>query len=154
MTTHQLLLQKAGQYQVNKLKEMKMAFYKKIDDDILKGENFVFSPVVTLKAEDKDSYEYPQDGWYWFDTFDEALQFFAGLKSSDSITMRQARLYLLSKGLLSQVDSIVSQNESWKIEWEYATDVVKNSPLVVALASQLGLSAEAIDIMFNEASKL
>lgn len=131
-----------------------MAFYKKIDDDILKGENFVFSPVVTLKAEDKDSYEYPQDGWYWFDTFDEALQFFAGLKSSDSITMRQARLYLLSKGLLSQVDSIVSQNEAWKIEWEYATDVVKNSQLVVALASQLGLSDEAIDIMFSEASKL
>ena len=131
-----------------------MGFYKKVDDDILKGENFVFSPVVTLKAEDKDSYEYPQDGWYWFDTFDEALVFFAGLKSSDSITMRQTRLYLLRKDLLSQVDSIVSKNESWKIEWEYATDVVKNSPLVVALASQLGLSAEAIDIMFNEASKL
>ena len=131
-----------------------MGFYKKVDDDILKGENFVFSPVVTLKAEDKDSYEYPQDGWYWFDTFDEALRFFAGLKSSDSITMRQARLYLLNAKLLSQVDSIVSQNEAWKIEWEYATDVVKNSPLVVALANQLDLSAEAIDTMFNEASKL
>ena len=131
-----------------------MGFYKKVDEDILKGENFVFSPVVTLKAEDKDSYEYPQDGWYWFDTFDEALRFFAGLKSSDSITMRQARLYLLNAKLLSQVDSIVSQNEAWKIEWEYATDVVKNSPLVVALAEQLDLSAEAIDTMFNEASKL
>lgn len=131
-----------------------MGFYKKVDDDILKGENFVFSPVVTLKAEDKDSYGYPQDGWYWFDTFDEALQFFAVLRSSDSITMRQARLYLLSAGLLSQVDNIVSQNEAWKIEWEYATDIVKNSPLVVALANQLDLSAEAIDTMFNEASKL
>ena len=131
-----------------------MGFYKKVDDDILKGENFVFSPVVTLKAEDKDNYTYPQDGWYWFDTFDEALQFFAGLKSSDSITMRQARLYLLDAKLLSQVNSIVSQNEAWKIEWEYATDVVKNSPLVVALANQLDLSAEAIDTMFNEASKL
>lgn len=131
-----------------------MAFYKKEDNQILCGENFVFSPVVTLKAEDKDSYEYPQDGWYWFDTFDEALQFFAGFKSSDSITMRQARLYLLSKGLLSQVNSIVSQNEAWKIEWEYATDVVKNSPLVSALANQLNLNAEIIDTMFNEASKL
>ena len=131
-----------------------MGFYKKVDDDILKGENFVFSPVVTLKAEDKDSHTYPQDGWYWFDSFDEALVFFAVLKNSDSITMRQARLYLLSAGLLSQVDSIVSQNEAWKIEWEYATDVVKNSPLVVALANQLNLSAEAIDTMFNEASKL
>ena len=131
-----------------------MGFYKKVDNDILTGENFVFSPVVTLKAEDKDSYVYPQDGWYWFDTFDEALVFFAGLKNSDSITMRQARLYLLNKGLLGMVDSIVSRNEAWKIEWEYATDVVKNSPLVAALASELGLSAEDIDLMFIEASKL
>lgn len=131
-----------------------MGFYKKVDDDILKGENFVFSPLVTLKAENKDSYTYPQDGWYWFDTFDEALIFFAGLKNSDSITMRQARLYLLNAKLLSQVNSIVSQNEAWKIEWEYATDVVKNSPLVVALANQLNLSTEAIDKMFSEASEL
>ena len=131
-----------------------MGFYKKVDDDILKGENFVFSPVVTLKAEDKDNYTYPQDGWYWFDSFDEALIFFARLKNSDSITMRQARLYLLNAKLLSQVNSIVSQNEAWKIEWEYATDVVKNSPLVVALANQLTLSTEAIDKMFSEASEL
>ena len=131
-----------------------MGFYKKDTDTILTGENFVFSPIVTLTKETKDEYTYPQDGWYWFDTLDEALQFFAGLKSSDSITMRQARLYLLSVGLLSQVDVIVSQNEAWKIEWEYATDVVKNSPLVVALSSQLGLSSEEIDVMFDEASKL
>lgn len=131
-----------------------MGFFKKDIDSILTGENFVFSPIVTLTKETKDDYTYPQDGWYWFDTFDEALQFFAGLKSSDSITMSQARLYLLGAGLLEQVDSIVSQNEAWKIEWEYATDVVKNSQLVVALSSQLGLSSEAIDVMFDEASKL
>ena len=129
-------------------------FYKKESEDLINGGELISTPYVTLTKEAKDSYGYPQDGWYWFDTFDEALQFFAGLKSSDSITMRQARLYLLDAKLLSQVDSIVSQNEAWKIEWEYATDVVKNSPLVVALASQLDLSAEAIDTMFNEASKL
>ena len=131
-----------------------MGFFKKDIDSILVGENFVFSPSVTLKAEDKDLYTYPQDGWYWFDTLDDAITFFAGLKSSDSITMRQARLYLLGAGLLSQVESIVSQNEAWKIEWEYATDVVKNSQLVVTLSNQLGLSSEAIDVMFDEASKL
>ena len=131
-----------------------MGFFKKDIDSILVGENVVFSPSVTLKVEDKDLYTYPQDGWYWFDTFDEALQFFVSLKSSDSITMRQARLYLLGAGLLSQVDSIVSQNEAWKIEWEYATDVVKNSQLVITLSNQLGLSSEAIDVMFDEASKL
>ena len=131
-----------------------MGFYKKNNDSILTGNTTVCTPTVTLVDVAKDSYTYPQDGWYWFDTFDEALVFFAGLKNSDSITMRQARLYLLNKGLLGMVDSIVSQNEAWKIEWEYATDVVKNSPLVAALASELGLSAEDIDLMFSEASKL
>ena len=131
-----------------------MPFYKKDEENLINGGDVVSSPLITLTKETKDNYTYPQDGWYWFDSFDEALQFFAGLKSSDSITMRQARLYLLNAKLLSQVDNIVSQNEAWKIEWEYATDVVKDSPLVVALASQLGLSAEAIDTMFSEASKL
>ena len=132
-----------------------MGFFKKEENGILNGENYVYSPVVTLKVEYKDTYTYPQDGWYWFDTFDEALVFFANqTNGSDSITMRQARLYLLGAGLLSQVDTIVSTNEAWKIEWEYATDVVKDSPLVVALSSQLGLTTADIDLMFTEASKL
>ena len=80
-----------------------VGFYKKDTDTILTGENFVFSPIVTLTKETKDDYTYPQDGWYWFDTFDEALRFFAGLKSSDSITPRQARLILLDEGLLDNV---------------------------------------------------
>lgn len=63
-------------------------------------------------------------------------------------------MYLLGAGLLEQVDSIVSQNEAWKIEWEYATNVVKSNQLVVTLSNQLGLSSEAIDVMFDEASKL
>lgn len=129
-------------------------FYKKESEELINGGELISTPSVTLTKETKDSYGYPQDGWYWFDTLDEALQFFAWLKSSDSITMRQARLYLLDAGLLKQVDSIVSQNEAWKIEWEYATDVVKNSQLVIALSNQLGLSSEAIDVMFDEASKL
>lgn len=123
-------------------------FYKKIEDETLKGEN-ISTPLVTLKAEDKDSYTYPQDGWYWFNSFDEALVFFAS-QTRDSITMRQARLYLLGAGLLSQVDAVIAKNEAWKIEWEYATEVQKDSPLVLALASELHLSMEAIDLMFSE----
>lgn len=53
-----------------------MAFYKDDNGSLLVGENFVYSPTVTLKKEDKDTYTYPQDGWYWFDTEDEAYSFF------------------------------------------------------------------------------
>lgn len=53
-----------------------MAFYKEDNGSLLVGENFVYSPVVTLKVEDRDKFTYPQDGWYWFDTEDEAYYFF------------------------------------------------------------------------------
>ncbi len=53
-----------------------MAFYKEDNGSLLIGENFVYSPVVTLKAEEKDNFTYPQDGWYWFDTKEEAYGFF------------------------------------------------------------------------------
>ena len=53
-----------------------MAFYKEDNGSLLVGENFVYSPIVTLKVEDKDNFTYPQDGWYWFDTEDEAYGFF------------------------------------------------------------------------------
>jgi len=49
-----------------------MGFYKDIDGILHKAPNFVYSPVVTLRAVDKDSYSYPQDGWYWYDTDEEA----------------------------------------------------------------------------------
>ena len=53
-----------------------MPFCKEDNGSLLVGENFVYSPIVTLKAEDKDNFTYPQDGWYWFDTEDEANMFF------------------------------------------------------------------------------
>lgn len=62
-----------------------MAFYK-LDGDgatLLCGENFVYSPVVTLTKETKDEFTYPQDGWYWFDTEDEAKISF-GIKDNNA----------------------------------------------------------------------
>lgn len=133
-----------------------MGFYKKEDNQILVGENFVYSPVVTLKAEEKDNYTYPQDGWYWFDTFDEALVFFSKMVNVTvvSVTPRQIRLKLLELGLLDTINNMLEQNAAWKIEWEYATEVLRNSPLISGLASELGLSDEAIDALFIEASTL
>jgi len=51
-------------------------FVKNYNGSLLIGENFVYSPIVILKAEEKDNFTYPQDGWYWFDTEDEAYSFF------------------------------------------------------------------------------
>lgn len=51
-------------------------FYKKEENEILNGVDTVSAPSVMLIASAKDEFTYPQDGWYWFDTEDEAYSFF------------------------------------------------------------------------------
>lgn len=71
-----------------------------------------------------------------------------------SITMRQARLHLLDLGLLDDIESFISQDRKWQIEWEYATEILRDSPLIKAVQTTLDLSDEQIDNMFLEASLL
>ena len=71
------------------------------------------------------------------------------------VSMRQARLALLQYNLLTAVDTAIANgNEADKIEWEYATSVRKESPLVQNMVSYLGLSKEQLDNLFNVASIL
>ena len=128
-------------------------FYKKIENEILKGEN-ISTPLVTLKVEDKDSYEYPQDGWYWFDTFDEALGYFASANVGTILTPRQARWVLLDEGLLDAVEDIVKLNRKYEIYWEYATEIRREDTILLQLATALGITDEKLDEMFIKGAKL
>jgi hypothetical protein len=53
-------------------------FYKNDGGEVLHGPNFVWGPYGSyhLVKEDKDTYTYPIDGWYWFDSMEEAYTFF------------------------------------------------------------------------------
>jgi hypothetical protein len=42
-------------------------FYKQEDDQWLYAPNFVYGPGYTLLKEQKDTYEYPIEGWTWYD---------------------------------------------------------------------------------------
>lgn len=71
----------------------------------------------------------------------------------EAISMRQARLALLRAGLLEVVDAAIAaqsgvDGEAARIEWEYATDVRRDSALVQMLAPVIGLSAEQVDALF------
>lgn len=72
----------------------------------------------------------------------------------NSITPRQARLYLHQSGLLDQIETMIAGNKAYEIEWEYATTIERNNPLVQAMATELSLDKAALDAMFTEASKL
>lgn len=71
-----------------------------------------------------------------------------------TITIRQARLQLLEVGLLDDVEALVSQDRKWQIEWEYATEVERISPLIESVKEAMSLTDEQIDNMFIAASKL
>lgn len=72
-----------------------------------------------------------------------------------SVSMRQARLALLGAGLLSSVNAaIAAGGPADQITWEYATEVDRNSDLVVNLSQALGLSDVDLDNLFTAAAAL
>lgn len=73
-----------------------------------------------------------------------------------AVSMRQARLALLSIGKLADVDAAIStlhepQQSAARIEWEYAATVERDSPLVAMLGAALELD---LDALFIEAGQL
>jgi len=65
------------------------------------------------------------------------------------ITMAQARLALLTAGLLELVDAQVSSLPAVAaINWQYRQNVERDSPLVASLAAALNLDAAAVDNLF------
>lgn len=73
----------------------------------------------------------------------------------ESVSMRQARLALLSMNLLDSVNAAVAAaGGAAQIEWEYASEVQRNSPLVAQMGQALSLTDEDLDGLFTAAAKL
>lgn len=75
------------------------------------------------------------------------------------VTMRQARLALLGAGLLAQVNTAVAnmpgaEGDAARIEWGYAQEVRRDSPLVAELSAALGLTDETLDNLYKVAAGL
>jgi hypothetical protein len=75
------------------------------------------------------------------------------------ITNRQARLALLSAGLLDQVDAALAAipgdaGRAARVEWEYATTIERGNPLFSQLVAALGLPDDALDNLFRQAAAL
>ena len=72
-----------------------------------------------------------------------------------SVTMRQARLELLKRGLLDDVEAVIAAaGRAAQIEWEYAAVVERSNPAVAIVQAQQGLTDAQIDDLFREAAKL
>jgi hypothetical protein len=51
---------------------MTAGFYKKENETLFYAPNIIEAEGYVLVAQDKDQYEYPIDGWTWFDSEEEA----------------------------------------------------------------------------------
>ena len=70
------------------------------------------------------------------------------------VTMRQARLELLSRDLLDDVDAVIAvAGRAAQIEWEYASTVYRDNPVIAVVQQQQGMTDEQIDDLFREAAK-
>jgi len=75
------------------------------------------------------------------------------------VSMRQARLALLGRGVLGQVDAAIDalpspDRDAARIEWDYSSVVARNSPLVTMMGAALGLGDDALDELFITAAAL
>lgn len=75
------------------------------------------------------------------------------------VTMRQARLALLQAGKLQMANEVIvtmtgTEGEAARVEWDYASEVWRNQPLVTTLALAVGLTHAELDDLFVLAATL
>lgn len=75
------------------------------------------------------------------------------------VTMRQARLALLGAGLLASVNAAIAvlpepAKSAALIDWEYSAVVQRDSGLVPAMGTALGMTVAQIDALFVTAATL
>ena len=80
-------------------------------------------------------------------------------KVPTSLSMRQARLALLGAGLLASADAAIAAmpdatGDAARIEWEYAQEVRRDSPLLAGMIAALGLTTEQVNGLFVAAAAL
>ena len=76
-----------------------------------------------------------------------------------AVTMRQARLALLAAGKLTTANAAIAampgtDGDAARIEWEYAHEVRRDSPLVAGMGAVLGLTSEQLDGLFIAAAAI
>jgi PAS domain-containing protein len=77
----------------------------------------------------------------------------------EEVTMRQAKIVLSRAGRFAQANAALEsmsgqQGEEARIEWQYATVLRRDHPLVIGIGQALGMDDTTIDTLFREAAKV
>lgn len=72
-----------------------------------------------------------------------------------SCSPRQIRLALAGMGVLDAIEAwVATQSGPARIEWEYATVILRSDPLVSAAAVALNMNDTELDMLFEQARQL
>ena len=72
-----------------------------------------------------------------------------------TVTPRQARLALSQAGLLAAITAwVAAADETTRIEWEFALELRRDWPPILACGAALGLSEAQLDALFAQAATL
>ena len=73
----------------------------------------------------------------------------------DAVTPRQFRLALLRSGIKPKdIDSSLAANEEALVEWQFASEVRRDHPLIKSMAAQMGKTQIDLNAIFTLASTL
>lgn len=137
-----------------------MPFYKRENEELIVAPNFVIGPGFELRAETHSDHTYPVEGWYWFDTLDQALTAFAPKASVDGVSPRQIRHAMNQtpygeSTLREAVEAAVAQaDQDLKDWWLYSTVFERHNPQVEAMAQALGITDTQLEQLWLLASSL
>jgi hypothetical protein len=94
-------------------------FYKLDGDEILEAP-MVTMPDAILVDVDKDNYNYPVQGWYWFDTLEQA-QVLLNPHSPHDLLMADLVAFAAQKDIdIVEIAMLLnSENAEWKAEAEH-----------------------------------
>jgi hypothetical protein len=72
-------------------------------------------------------------------------------RAAMSCSPAQMRIALHRAGMLGAVDAVAASDPEASIVWEYATTIVRASPLIAAMSGAVGMTDEQIDDLFRAA---
>jgi len=136
-----------------------MAFYKRDGETLMQAPNFVLGPDFSLTTENHAEHQYPIEGWYWFDTLDEAMTALVSPPDVPTVTALQGMLAIQAAGMVAGFNA-------WKASLDPIEDFAtiaffekaqtwrRDNPYLIQGATALGLTEAQIDQLFALAATL
>lgn len=120
-------------------------FYKADGITLLYGPGPIYGPTYTLDPEQKDTYQYPVDGWTWFNTPAEAMTAYGlpiqGINNTEVIRVAYLKAALAQINKLDVVNSAVTDPVQ-KALWSSATEIKRTDPNMIQVAQALSIDLD------------